>query len=92
MNECNGDQAALARMLPLIFDTWKLRPWRGASRRIKMHLSEQNPAGRVGAHSDYIVRIPDLLLPLVRSNRIDLMIEAKMKERAVIRLKKKYCK
>jgi UV DNA damage endonuclease len=42
------------------------------------------------AHSDYIICLPDVLCKLVQTERIDLDIEAKMKELAVIKLREKY--
>lgn len=42
------------------------------------------------AHSDYVQTLPDILLELVKTEKIDLDIEAKMKELAVFHLYKKY--
>lgn len=71
-----------------IIDTWTkhgLTP--------KFHISEQAPDKRIGAHSDYVEIIPDYLLNLVKDGRrIDIMIEAKAKEKAVMHLYKKYHK
>ena len=69
-----------------ILDTWKRR-----GIRVKMHISEQGK-GRIGHHSDYIEEIPDYILeiPSKYSTNIDVMIEAKRKEKAILKLYKKY--
>ena len=56
-----------------------------------MHISEQGE-GRIGHHSDYIEEIPDYILeiPSKYSTNIDVMIEAKRKEKAILKLYKKY--
>lgn len=56
----------------------------------KFHISEQRPNARIGAHSDYVETIHDYFFDISENRRIDIMIEAKMKEKAVLRLKKKY--
>ena len=68
-----------------IIETWN-------KRRVLMHVSEQGK-GRIGHHSDYIEKIPDNLLHILEDNptlNIDLEVEAKMKEKAIDRLYKKY--
>lgn len=57
----------------------------------KFHVSEQGP-GKCGHHSDYIETIPDYLLeiPEKYDTCIDIMIEAKAKERAIMKLYEKY--
>ena len=72
-------------MLPVV-DTWRRR-----NIKPKFHISEQG-AGRVGHHSDYIEVIPDYLLAIPKKYDcdIDIMIEAKMKEQAILKLYKKY--
>ena len=68
-----------------IIETWN-------KRRVLMHVSEQGK-GRIGHHSDYIEKIPDNLLHILEDNptlNIDLEVEAKMKEKAIERLYKKY--
>lgn len=73
-------------LLPLVSRSW-------GSRIMKMHISNQKPDGQLGAHSDYITRVPKYLFTLPEDlgrPRIDLMVEAKMKERAVLRLRKRY--
>lgn len=72
--------------LPEIVDTWSrlgLRP--------KFHISEQAPNKRTGAHSDYVEIIPQYLLDLLdQGTDLDLMIEAKAKDKAVLHLTNKY--
>lgn len=70
------------KFIDQIFDTWRRR-----GMRPKCHISEQAPEKRVGAHSDYVEEIPDYLL----QSDIDIMIEAKAKEQAVLQLYDKYC-
>lgn len=53
-----------------------------------MHVSEQAPNRRLGAHSDYVNTIPPQIFETIINfkTHIDLEIEAKMKEQAVLRL------
>ena len=55
--------------------------------RPKFHISEQAIDKKKGAHSDYVETIPNYLLSLPD---IDIMIEAKAKEQAVLYLYGKY--
>lgn len=68
-----------------------LASWTNRGIKPKFHVSEQG-SGRTGHHSDYIKVIPDYLLEIPEKYRIeiDIMIEAKAKEQAIIRLYKKY--
>tara|TARA_E500000178_G_scaffold355921_1_gene430600 strand:- start:4153 stop:5226 length:1074 start_codon:yes stop_codon:yes gene_type:complete len=72
--------------IPKILETWKVR-----NIKPKFHVSEQG-SGRVGHHSDYIETIPEYLLsiPLKYNTEIDIMIEAKKKEKAIKKLYEKY--
>lgn len=61
------------------------------------HLSESKPGIKITdsitarrAHSDYVENFPNELLNLIKTERIDLDIEAKCKERAVLKLYNKY--
>ena len=65
--------------------TWK-------NRNIIMHISSQRPDSRIGAHSDFIEKIPDWFIDFVRVNKykIYLEIEAKSKEKAILELRQKY--
>lgn len=78
-------QEYIADMAPEIIKTW-------GSRRVLMHVSEQGE-GRIGHHSDYVEKIPDELLSILEDNPslvIDLEVEAKMKEQAIMRLYENY--
>ena len=68
-----------------------LKSWTNRNIKPKFHISEQG-CGRVGHHSDYIETIPDYLLeiPEVYGIDIDIMIEAKLKEKAIFKLYEKY--
>lgn len=59
---------------------------------MKMHLSEQARGASMGTHADYVKSIPRELFTFVNESRgpVYLMIEAKMKELAVEKLRKKY--
>jgi len=65
--------------IPKILETWTRR-----GIKPKFHISEQGK-GQIGNHSDYVQCIPNYLLeiPQKYSTNIDIMIEAKMKERAI---------
>lgn len=69
-----------------ILDTWKHR-----NIKPKFHISEQG-TGKIGHHSRFIKKIPDFLLeiPTKYNTNIDIMIEAKAKEQAIIQLYKQY--
>ena len=69
-----------------ILNTWKKR-----NIKPKFHVSEQG-SGRCGHHSDYIKKIPRYLLeiPEKYGTEIDIMIEAKAKEKAIMNLYEKY--
>lgn len=73
--------------IPSILETWKKR-----SIRPKFHVSEQAPDSKIGKHSDYIEELPIYLLeiPDKYGVEIDIMIEAKMKEKAILKLYNKY--
>lgn len=69
-------QSVVDDIFPEILNTW-------GTTRPKVHVSEQAPGKRVGAHSDYIGRLPPIFeIP----GDFDIMVEAKMKELAVARL------
>lgn len=72
--------------IPMILETWRRR-----NIKPKFHISEQG-TGRLGHHSDYIEVIPEYLLeiPSKYCVDIDIMIEAKQKEQAVLKLYEKY--
>ena len=72
--------------IPKILETWDKR-----NIKVKFHISEQG-TGKIGHHSDYIEIIPEYLLdiPEKYNKAIDIMIEAKMKEKAIFKLYEKY--
>ena len=72
--------------IPFILNTWKRKKIKP-----KFHVSEQG-SGRCGHHSDYIEVIPNYLLniPDKYNTHIDIMIEAKAKELAIMKLYEKY--
>jgi len=59
-----------------ILDTWKIRDVRP-----KFHLSSQDHNKNIGAHNDYITYFPRCL----QNMDIDIMIEAKCKDLAVLK-------
>lgn len=69
-----------------------IKTWTRLNRRVLMHLSEQSPNGKLGAHSDFIEEIPNVLFRMMfkYNINIDLEIEAKMKEQAIKKLYQKY--
>lgn len=73
--------------IPYILETWKRR-----GIKPKFHISEQRFDSRLGAHSDYVERIPEYLLEIPEKYgvEIDIMIEAKQKEQSVFHLYKRY--
>jgi UV DNA damage endonuclease len=81
----NPKQKSLEEIIPIILNSWDRR-----NLIPKFHQSEQALNKRIGAHSDYVEEIPQILFDITRERRIDLMIEAKAKENAVLKLKIKY--
>lgn len=72
--------------ISLILNTWKNR-----NIKPKFHVSEQGK-GKCGHHSDYVENLPEYLLeiPIKYNTDIDIMIEAKKKEKAIKKLYEKY--
>jgi len=75
----------IKELLPEIIETW-------GERRPLFHISEQKPDKPVGTHSDMIENIPGHLLeiPYLYHTGIDIEVEAKSKEVAVLYLMDKY--
>lgn len=70
-----------------------IETWLKLGRRPKFHLSEQNNDKRhVGAHSDYIKTFPQYYLDIPKkyNTGVDIMVEAKAKESAILDLYSKY--
>jgi UV DNA damage endonuclease len=74
------------KYMPCVLETWHSREIRP-----KVHISEQG-SGKVGHHSDYVEVIPQYFLDIssVYGTGFDIMIEAKMKEKAIFHLMKNY--
>lgn len=75
--------------LPPVIETWLKR-----GLRPKFHISEQNTTKHVGAHSDFIKTFPKYYLDIPKKYGVgvDVMVEAKAKEAAILDLYKKYKK
>jgi UV DNA damage repair endonuclease len=55
------------------------------------HISEQREKSRIGTHSDFISKLPDYYLDFPsKYGNLDIEIEAKLKEQAILKLYKKY--
>jgi UV DNA damage endonuclease len=82
-HKANPCRAPLSEVLPAIFATWKPRDGRP-----KLHLSSQAADGPPGAHARY-VRTADALamLAVCPDAPFDCMLEAKEKDRAVLKLR-----
>jgi len=72
--------------IPKILETWNKR-----NIKVKFHVSEQG-MGKIGHHSNYVEILPEYLLeiPEKYGQPIDIMIEAKMKEKSIMKLYEKY--
>lgn len=72
--------------IPKILETWNKR-----NIKVKFHVSEQG-VGKIGHHSDYVEILPEYLLEIPKKygQSIDIMIEAKMKEKSIMKLYDKY--
>jgi UV DNA damage endonuclease len=83
----NETQIPIRESIPEILETWDKKGVRPV-----FHISEQKPNKTVGTHSDMIENIPAHLLeiPKLYSVPIDIEVEAKNKEEAVLYLNKKY--
>ena len=82
-HQANPCRAPLSEVLPAIFATWK--PEDG---RPKLHLSSQAAGGPAGAHARY-VRAADAMAMLAVCPKapFDCMLEAKEKDRALLKLR-----
>ena len=87
------EQSPIEEVFPEIIASWSYGHRVDTDNvRILMHISEQASGKRMGAHSDYITVIPEFLFNLIMKYdvKVDLEIEAKMKEQAIFRLYQKY--
>lgn len=84
-NSLSREQIKIHEVLPRILDSWR-------DRRPLFHIAEQRPGARLGAHSDFIETIPDYLMEIPEKfgRGLDLEVEAKMKEQAILRLYGRY--
>lgn len=78
-------QPELDEIIPFIINSWN-------ERIPKMHISEYRENSRFGAHGDYVSKIPKQILNITKICDLDIMVEAKMKELAALKLIKKYKK
>lgn len=64
-----------------VIETWK-------DRRMVTHISDQKEGAKLGAHHDYVKKIPECLLNIPRDYNIgvDIEVEAKAKEKAIKKL------
>ena len=83
-HQANPCRRPISEVLPEIFHTW-----RRADGRPKVHLSTQARGGPPGAHADY-VDVCDMLafLEVAPPRPFDCMLEAKQKDRALLRLRR----
>lgn len=81
----NEEQVSIKHLIPDVLDTWK-------HKRPLFHISEQKQDKPVGTHSDMIEIIPNHLLeiPYEYNTQIDIEVEAKSKEKAILYLMNKY--
>jgi UV DNA damage endonuclease len=73
-------------LMPCVIETWLER-----GIRMKVHISEQG-SGKIGHHSDFIEKIPRYFLDIydIYGVPVDLYIEAKAKEEAILNLARIY--
>lgn len=69
-----------------------LKTWSRRFIKPKFHVSSQAINARIGAHSDMIVELPIWMVQMSRERGVDIMIEAKAKEKAVEDLINRYYK
>lgn len=84
-NLINNTDFVADNYIPYVLSSW-------GERRAVMHVSEQKPDARIGAHSDYIENIPQYMLdiPSEYGVGVDIEVEAKAKEAAIFKLNDKY--
>jgi len=86
----NEQQEPIIDMLDEVIATWK--SW-GRDCIPLFHLAQQSSEkSYVGAHSDFVDKIPDHMLyaPILYNTPIHMELEAKAKEEAIFKLQKKY--
>jgi len=80
-------QPNIGDILQFIINSW-------SNKIPKMHISDERVGAGFGSHDDYVKAIPrDILqIPEMFKISLDIMVEAKMKELATLKLMKKYKK
>lgn len=64
-----------------------VQTWKNRGIRPLFHISEQREDSRIGAHSDFIEKFPEYYLSFPEKyGDLDIEIEAKLKEQAILRL------
>lgn len=84
----NKKQESIIELMSEVIESWE----KTNRNRIIMHVSEQG-TGKIGHHSDYVENIPNEIFTILDnypSLKIDLEVEAKMKEKAILKLHNKY--
>lgn len=81
----NEKSETVDELMDEIIESWDLKT-------PLFHISEQAVGKRVGAHSDYIDKIPDYMLriPVDYDTKISIEVEAKAKEAAIKKLQTNY--
>lgn len=84
-NQIHGTNFDAYDYMQQVIDSW-------GERRMVAHISEQKPDARIGSHSDFIEAIPDYLLQIPKNFNVglDIEVEAKAKEAAILKLQEKY--
>jgi len=79
---------------PEMFIDDVVETWKKCDVKPKFHISEQHPDKKIGSHSEYVETIPKYLFDVSKRviGGIDIMVEAKAKEKAVLFLREKYQK
>jgi len=77
--------------LPSIVDE-VMDKWKSENKRPLFHISDQKQGAALGAHHDFVEKIPDELLACCETYQcgIDIDVEAKAKEQAIFQLYDKY--
>ena len=82
-HQANPCRRAISEVVSDVFHTWS-----DVDGRPKVHLSSQAGAGAVGAHAQFVdVRDVIAFLEIAPRTRFDCMLEAKEKDRALLRLR-----
>lgn len=86
---CNNNGEDVLKLLPRIMDTWSDR-----KRPPKIHLSSPKSPDQSKAHADYIdtERVLPFLRRLTSLGDVDIMVEAKQKDKALLRFRKEASK